>query len=82
MVLASWAALFFAVAGGLVVLLGLSSAIWNSAVPFALELWTGAALLVLIGEQSWQRIAGAALVVILRCIALRRWPVRAAPTRG
>lgn len=82
MLLASWAALFFAAAGGFVLLLGLSSAIWNSAVPFALELWTGAALLALIGEPSWKRIAGAAAVVILRCVALRHWTARSAPTRG
>lgn len=36
------------------------------ALQVALEFWTAAGLLRLVGEPSWQRIAGAAAVVALR----------------
>lgn len=64
----------FAAAGLMVLLSALLPAVrWGSAVPIALELWTAAGLLRLLGEPSWSRIAAAgAIVVMRRLIALSR----------
>lgn len=75
----SWIPLIFVVGGALVVACGFRAPVRRIALPFALDLWTSAALIGLLGEQSWPRIAGAALVVGVRCAAVAR-RLRAGPT--
>ncbi len=45
---------------------------WRPALPIAMELWTAAGLLRLVGERSWTRIASAAAIVAVRRLILLR----------
>ena len=70
--LADAAALLLVAAGVAACAAGALSVQWGLALAFALDLWTGAAVLALLGDPSWPRIATASLVVLLRCVALAR----------
>lgn len=50
---------------------------WRAGVEIALSLWLGASLIRLTGVRSWQNLAGAAAILLVRfmvSLALRRIP--------
>jgi hypothetical protein len=73
LVLADSISIVLAAAG--VIVLGVAftfGASWRAAIPIALELWTGAGLLRLVGEPSWARIVTAAAIILIRRLILSR----------
>ncbi|HLL52856.1 MAG TPA: hypothetical protein VK447_04870 [Myxococcaceae bacterium] len=49
---------------------------WRGGVRMALDLWLAAALLRLAQELTWNRIAAAAAVIVLREVLSRSLPLR------
>jgi hypothetical protein len=63
-------ALIVSASGVLVLMLATST--WRSALPIAIELWTGAGLLRLTGSPDWTRVATAAAIIVVRHVVMTR----------
>ena len=71
-------------AGGLVVLLlaGMAQRSWRAGVEMALSLWMAAILLRLSGLHSWQNLAAAAVVLLIRYMVSIALHFRRPPHKG